>query len=161
MRTRDLLCLAIGVVMSGRAAAQGADASSSRSDSSAARFACPRAGAAVSAWTNFDDSSSVRPLSAVPAARRHSALDTTFVLAIADRGWRRDSLDAGAAIGASGGSATRGQWHTCAGASVHLGRVEARLRNISGRVHLRASAGALDSIGRSPSGSSPAVPPRR
>lgn len=94
--------------------------------------------------------------------RTTAVIDTTITLAIADRGWQREQVDAGVALGAAGTAGPgRAPWHACAGASAHLGRVTARLSEVFGTIHLKADPRALDAIGHAARLTPPAGPPRR
>jgi hypothetical protein len=125
------------------------------------RLACASSGSTVRVWNGVVDTAAgaERPTAGVNG--QASGIDTTIVLAITDRSWQRDTVDAGVALGRAGTVRSLGEWNTCAGASVHLGRVTAQLHNVTGRIHLHADMSALDSIGRTRSGIPPAGPPRR
>jgi hypothetical protein len=160
--SRRALATVFGIVVgaSAAASAQRPDSSGARrADSGDARLTCAASGLTARAWTGLADAPGVAR--AAPDARGGS-LDTTIVLSIADRSWQRDNVDAGVALGGAGTAGrANGSWRTCAGATVHLGRVTARLRNVAGSIHLRADLNALDSIGRTRSSTPPAGPPRR
>ena len=96
------------------------------------------------------------------APRVSAQRDTTYVLAIADRQWSRDSLTAGVEL-AAGGTAGRqdAAWRARIGASVSLGRVTASLHGVYGRIHLATDPTALQSLERASGVVPPAVPPRR
>jgi hypothetical protein len=102
------------------------------------------------------------------APYRPRAIDTTIVLAIADRRWTASQYDGGIALGTdSSGRVSR--WNACAGAAVHLGQATAALHNVRGTIHLRIDAAALTHLNgtSSPAGqrdtsrTPPAAPPRR
>jgi hypothetical protein len=130
-------------------------------DSADARLVCASSGFAARAWSG--DSIAPVPAPQVPtmAHARREVVDTTIVLAITDRRWQRNDVDAGVALGGAGTVRSLGEWTTCAGASVHLGGVAVQLHNVSGNIHFRADPSALDSIGRTRSTPPPAGPPRR
>jgi hypothetical protein len=144
------------------ASAQRPDSSARLADSSDARLACASSGLTARAWTSLSDSAGAPRVAQPASSQRHGSLDTTIVLSIADRGWQRDNVDAGVALGGAGtAGSVNAPWHACAGATVHLGRVTAQLHNVAGSIHLRADLSALDSIGRTRSSTPPAGPPRR
>jgi hypothetical protein len=133
-----------------------------RVDSGDARLTCASSGLTARAWTGLLDAPGATPAAAQPVDARRGSLDTTFVLAIADRSWQRDNVDAGVALGGAGTAGrANAPWRACAGATVHLGRVAAQLHDVAGRIHLRADLSSLDSIGRTRSSTPPAGPPRR
>jgi hypothetical protein len=160
--SRRALATTFGLLVgaNGAASAQRPDSSvAMRADSGDARLTCASSGLTARVWTGLADAPGTAPTA--PAMGRGS-LDTTMVLSIADRSWQRENVDAGVALGAAGTAGrANGNWRTCAGATVHLGRVTARLRNVTGSIHLRAHLDALDSIGRTRSSTPPAGPPRR
>jgi hypothetical protein len=158
MSARTRVLLAMMVAAAPAAGAQARDSTALRADSSSAsRLTCARSGVEAGAWVG-----GVRiGTGAAGAARTSGVLDTVITLNITDRTWQRDSLSAGVALGAAGQAGSqRGRWHTCAGATVTLGRITATLHDVHGQIHLRADAGALDAIGRT-TGSTPPAPPRR
>jgi len=151
------------MAMPSLASAQRDTATVARDSSAAHALSCPASGTTLRAWTNGGDSATAPTTGAARRALASSVpLDTTFRLAIADRTWSRDNVDAGVALGAGGTAGARNApWHACAGASAHLGTVTATLHQVNGTIHLRADPGALDSIGRSHGSTPPAGSPRR
>jgi hypothetical protein len=80
-------------------------------------------------------------------------VDTTFTFDIAERTWTRSYFAASLALGLGEEAGTtaatsRGPWRACVGAAVLMLRPTITLRGVSGRVRLRADAGALTSAGR-------------
>jgi hypothetical protein len=123
-------------------------------------LACAARGITIGASASGPGAGSTSPTTA--RARAGAALDTVITLAIADRTWTRDSVDAGVSLGLGGtAGARRAPWHACAGVSAHLGTVTAHLHEVRGRIHFRADPSALDSIGRASGSTPPAAPPRR
>jgi hypothetical protein len=147
-----VVCVATG------AAAQRDSVPASGADSSDHRLSCAQSGTTLRAWGPG--------LPAIGTASSRTGLDTTIVLAIADRSWTRTDVDAGVALGVSGtAGAHASPWRACAGASAHLGTVTARLHQVHGTIRLHADPGALASRVGAPGDSSsrtpPVVPPRR
>ncbi|MDB4885999.1 MAG: hypothetical protein JWN79_1437 [Gemmatimonadetes bacterium] len=152
------IALATTVFLATDARAQ-RDPVTTRADSGGHRLACAESGTTLRAW-------GPGTAGAGPAASPRASLDTTIVLAIADRSWTRSDVDAGVALGVSGtAGAHASPWRACAGVSAHLGTVTARLHQVHGTIRLHADPGALRSIARAPGDSlrttPPAVPPRR
>jgi hypothetical protein len=154
-----LLCAAVPL------SAQRSDSLATRiADTTDARLACAAYGVTSRAWSGAPDAVPAPPPgpATVRPDRADSALDTTIRLAISDRTWQRDDVNAGVALGAAGTAGRQSlPWSACAGASVHLGSVTAYLHNVSGLIHIRADLGALRPLQRAPGSTPPAVPPRR
>jgi hypothetical protein len=156
MTTARASCIALAAVLAPLAAGAPRDSSpAARGDSAASAFRC------APGLTGSAGRDSAEPAGGPPRVAMRAAIDTVITLAIADRSWTRDDVHAGVALGASGPAGGRAPWRACAGATVQLGRVTARLRQVHGTVHLRIDPAALDSVGRASVGPSPAGPPRR
>ena len=162
---RRALATALGLLagVGAAASAQRPDSTvATHADSGDARLVCASSGLTARAWSGAADTVAVARVGQALTDLRRGPIDTTFVLSIADRGWQRDNVDAGVALGGAGtAGAANAPWRACAGASVHLGRVTARLHDVMGSIHFRADLSALDSIGRTRSSTPPAGPPRR
>jgi hypothetical protein len=104
---------------------------------------------ADSAYARVAADSARAPAASAPSAvSPDKVFDRVITLAIDDRTWQRDTVQAGVALGASGVAGTRrAPWHACVGASVSLGRVTATLHNVHGLIRIHADLRALEAIG--------------
>ena len=170
MSLRRAALVGIAMVAPMVASAQRDTSIVARDTSGAGALACPASGTMLRAWASGgrDSAAAPAPFLTLGARAPTAPRDTTIRLAIADRSWTRNDVDAGVALGAGGTvagrnafAATGAPWHACAGASVHLGTVTASLHQVNGTIHLRADPGALDSIGRSHGSTPSAGSPRR